>query len=762
MGELRAALAALAFKPKQVTSIFSLLIGILLIGNIEFVDNGDRELSYESASIKKPQVLEAAARHLGVEADDLAQALTNKTKFIRRELASIFLLADGSAVQRDSFVRDLYAILFAFIVEASNRKLAPSDDSSLPPLQIHLFDQGGFQSRSAIGSINASGHAPLMAAYGQNRFQEFCINFSNEIMQSRLLRQTFDDSVGFNSQATQDRVFLPRIVTMDNAACIELLRGGLIGSRADSRPNGIIGALEKACARYTSGKAREDKDEELLDELSLKFGVHGSFVTSPDAGLGPATERTLFGINHYAGSCSYDINGFIEDDLDVLDAAFVSLLRGSSDTFISRLVSGPSIAAEMHPQDDQTVVQAQVLISPLRRPTSIVPSPFSSGSFLSPRSLNNESLLDPSHLHTVTSQLNTSLSDFLANLDLTRSWNVICLRPNDEMQQGSFEKRRVRSQIRQFLLCDIIARKRIDFVADYDVANFMRRFAVREDSDRPATAAVRGWAEDRGWVSDRDFAVGEHRIWIAYDAFKEVEDELRESEERMDGAMNHDTESVATADASQHQANLQAPSAAWSQHIEAGESAENLLAQRLTKNGSGYFAPAEGRGYQGYSETPAAFLKPKAGYAESWTEPELWEKTVNTSASANNRDDRKTKEVPALAMVSKAPQTVEVIPTSGSRRWWVRFVWLMTWMFPNFCLSSIGKMKRADVRLAWREKVTICLLIFCMCGVVIFYVVIFGKLLCPNFDYAWNGSQLSEHATTSSYYVAVAGAVLSQ
>ena len=43
-------------------------------------------------------------------------------------------------------------------------------------------------------------------------------------------------------------------------------------------------------------------------------------------------------------------------------------------------------------------------------------------------------------------------------------------------------------------------------------------------------------------------------------------------------------------------------------------------------------------------------------------------------------------------------------------------------------------MKRKDVQMAWREKVTICFLIFLLCGTVIFYIIFFQRLICPEFD----------------------------
>ena len=77
-----------------------------------------------------------------------------------------------------------------------------------------------------------------------------------------------------------------------------------------------------------------------------KYGIDTSFVASPSQG--GENNRSLFDINHYVGSCLHDILSFIEKDSDVLDSAFVLLLRNSLDAFMAKLVSDPSLAVEKH------------------------------------------------------------------------------------------------------------------------------------------------------------------------------------------------------------------------------------------------------------------------------------------------------------------------------------------------------------------------------------------------------------------------------
>jgi chitin synthase len=68
-------------------------------------------------------------------------------------------------------------------------------------------------------------------------------------------------------------------------------------------------------------------------------------------------------------------------------------------------------------------------------------------------------------------------------------------------------------------------------------------------------------------------------------------------------------------------------------------------------------------------------------------------------------------------------------------------------------------MKRSDIRMTWREKVTICLIIFGLCGTVIFCIIIFGRLICPEFDHAWNANELMGHNTDNDFWVSISGSV---
>jgi chitin synthase len=95
---------------------------------------------------------------------------------------------------------------------------------------------------------------------------------------------------------------------------------------------------------------------------------------------------------------------------------------------------------------------------------------------------------------------------------------------------------------------------------------------------------------------------------------------------------------------------------------------------------------------------------------------------------------------------------------SGARRHWLNFVWFMTWWIPTSFLVMCGKMKRPDIQIAWREKMTLCMCIFLTSGFIIWFLVFFGSLVCPHQN-VFSTSELQAHSDSKNAYVAIRGEV---
>ncbi|BGP13252.1 hypothetical protein JCM10213_004978 [Rhodosporidiobolus nylandii] len=836
--ELRAAFKVLGFKPRHVASIFRLLSAILTLGNIEFAEHPADQYDFQSDPcwVSNRDVLDKAAGLLGIASEDLERALTNRVRWVRKEMTATILRAEGADEQRDGLMAALYGILFAFVVETANHKLCPSDDA-LVELQkqggssILQFSQPGFANRAAA----RPGSGLLVRAL--NAYDDFSANYAAELARFWSAEHEFDGDGGVAARAQEDGVRVADVLPPDGSARIELLRGGRLGGKADRKPGGLLGGLSKTVASLRKGTKADEADDALLGGMRDHFAAHPAFVSTPG---GPGA-RTAFGINHFAGQVTYDAYRFVETDADALDAEFVALLRNSADSFVAKLFSGPSLAAEVHPLDDNTIVAAQVSSMPLRRPSPVVAA---SCAVFAERE-DGESdytapLLDPLAIHPVSTQLNATLAHLFAHIaDRTRVWTVLALRPNDTNQPGQVDLRRLREQVGAFLLPELAARRRdVDFVYDAEYAAFCSRHGIapqQGQSERDAVDAFLGG--DFGLASgangeQREYALGNARVWLSYRAFKAVEDRLRAQEPKehrdaarevaaaqggADGLSPKEKEALEGSEgmmgylpefsATRSTFNVGYGGGGAGAGGAGAESVDDLLYGQgggpSTPQTPGYVPYAASGGaastnafdtYRsgGYGDpsTPG-FAPPHAPYMQhggygggsysgtlgygagggNGAASEIWgaDKATpagfsapppgavrNTGGTVGGKEGVLDRDGRPQEGDGKA---VEEVPTSRGRRVWVGMVWALTWWVPSICLTHLGRMKRPDVRMAWREKLALCMLITFFCGVVIFYIIVFGKLLCPNMDHAWNDKELAYHSTASAYWVAVRGNV---
>ncbi|BEJ14553.1 hypothetical protein CspHIS471_0403200 [Cutaneotrichosporon sp. HIS471] len=745
LGELRAAFASLGLKPKHVKSIFSVLVAILLLSNLTFTDTRQAGSLGMTSFEERTQVVEfdllnQVSIHLGVNPEELAEVLTNRTKWVSHDLASVFLDAEGAEDQRDSLMRDLYAILFAFVLEMANKRLAPDSVS----LQIAQLDLPGWQSRTLTAEVDPRRQhlltaAPLIQANGQNGFYEFSVNFASEVLHSYLLRRTFDDKLSWNADVVADGVKLPAVPPMSNIGCVELLRGGVMGvPQLAANPSGMIGLLAQVGERYKGEDRDEVKADVVTRAFASTFNGHPSYLPKPGYGLGPMpSEGRMFGINHWAGQVSYDATDFLDRNADILDKQLVNLLRGSVDQFITKLVSGPALATEGHPLDADIVVEAQVSVSPLRIPTAVDAHRMAG----TPAQESAHWPIDDSCPQPVTAQMNGTLSTLFDTIDRTRVWGVHCLRPNDSGHANSFDRRRIKAQVRSLLIPDLINRRQVDYVAEIPLEDFCFRHALSHDN---AHEHVEEFARSHGWIPGTDYAIGNNRIWMSWLAWREQDDLIRATESHRGSG-----EETLTDEENAYPPHQQFDSRMGSSvgHFGTNESMDNLIAPQGGQGTHGY------RNYDSYGTSPDPGAEDYMAGNE-FTYDHLPEAEKKTGANATSRD-----AMGGFVTKEKKHHTTEVIATSRSRRWWIYITWMFTWWIPSFLLKSVGRMKRPDVRMAWREKVTICMMIFLVCGTIIFYIIGFGRILCPDMDKAWNRVELATHQGENDYYAAIAGNV---
>jgi chitin synthase len=106
-------------------------------------------------------------------------------------------------------------------------------------------------------------------------------------------------------------------------------------------------------------------------------------------------------------------------------------------------------------------------------------------------------------------------------------------------------------------------------------------------------------------------------------------------------------------------------------------------------------------------------------------------------------------------------EVAEEVRDSSARRKWVAAVWMITFCIPTPCLTYLGRMKRMDIRQAWREKLAINMLIWFCCLCSIFVIAILGNIICPT-EYVFSSSELRSHSFNndpSRTYTSIRGEV---
>lgn len=104
-------------------------------------------------------------------------------------------------------------------------------------------------------------------------------------------------------------------------------------------------------------------------------------------------------------------------------------------------------------------------------------------------------------------------------------------------------------------------------------------------------------------------------------------------------------------------------------------------------------------------------------------------------------------------------EQIEEVMITNIRIWWTRFVYLSTWWIPSSALKYIGRMPREDVQMAWREKVTLCILIFFFSAGVIFCIVGLGIIICPEAKDLYTAQDVLNHQSMNDYWISIRGKV---
>ncbi|XP_015589785.1 myosin heavy chain 95F isoform X2 [Cephus cinctus] len=296
------ALTRLGLTDAERMEIYTMVAAVLHLGNITFEDNPEDTKGGSRISANSEKAVTMSAKLLGVDPEELRQALVSKVMQtsrggIKGTVIMVPLKVYEANNARDALAKAIYSKLFDHIVGRINKSI-PFKASSY---YIGVLDIAGFE------------------YFKVNSFEQFCINYCNEKLQ-----QFFNERILKYEQDLYARESLnvPKISYVDNQDCIDLI---------ESKTIGIYSLLDEESKLPTHSFAH------FTSEVHRAWNGHFRITLPRTSRL--KAHRELrddegFVIRHYAGGVCYQTNQFIEKNNDALHASLEALIQESSTTFL--------------------------------------------------------------------------------------------------------------------------------------------------------------------------------------------------------------------------------------------------------------------------------------------------------------------------------------------------------------------------------------------------------------------------------------------
>jgi chitin synthase len=726
----KTALRKLEFPRSEIAEICQVLASILHIGQLEFETTSDTMAQADDSggysheggqtitAVKNKDVLSIVAAFLGVSGQDLQTTLGYKTKILQRERVTVMLDPKGAKSNADELARTLYSLLVAYVIESINQRICAVEDTVANTISIVDFP-GFSQQRSTDSTLD-----------------QLLNNAATEAIYNFTLQSFFEDKA---EMLENEEVSVAATSYFDNSDAVKgLLKHG----------NGLLSILDDQTKRNRT-------DMQLLESLRKRFegknpaiAVGSATAKLPGSNFATHNAAASFAIRHYAGEVDYLVGGLVEENGEVISGDLMNLVASTKSDFVGQLFGQEALKTVVHPQEKTTIMQAQVSSKPLRQPSVMRrkgdrPARFG-GRDTKTMTESVDDVSDVGDSGEAKSRRGRNVdqgaaAQFLSSLDnVTKSltaqntnpYFVFCLKPNDRRIANQFDSKCVRTQIQTFGIAEISQRLRN---ADFSLFLPFGEFLGLADADTVLIGSEREKAEmvvdERRWPGN-EARIGSTGIFLSERCWAEVAKlgERGFAQARYPAPSDDGGDGMLTPDV----------------HGGYGQSKERLLG-----------SPS------GLTPSPGAYIygaDKKSGYFGG---PE--DSRSEAGASALGQGDMfrnlDTREQMAEKGNEKTMVEVEEIKTSSSRKRWVTIVYMMTWLIPDFVIRLIGRMPRKDVRMAWREKLAINMMIWWACLFAAFLTVVFPKLICPT-QHVYSAAELSAYdGKTKNAYIAIRGQV---
>ncbi|KAK2710802.1 hypothetical protein QYM36_012099, partial [Artemia franciscana] len=274
---VNAAMKVMDLEEAEIGAIFRIIATILHLGNVNFGDNNGR------ATLDSKNEVNTMAKLLDCSFDSIENALLNKTIDARGDVVTSPLTRDEALYARDALAKAIYGRLFDWLVRKLNESLTKAENQKT--LVVGILDIYGFE------------------IFEKNSFEQFCINYCNEKLQQLFIELTLKSE---QEEYLREGIQWEPIKYFDNKIIVDLV---------EEKHKGIIAIMDEECLR-----PGESSDRTFLAKMNKNLTFHPHFISHEKCdNKGRKTiDRDEFRVLHYAGEVTYNVNGFLDKNNDLL------------------------------------------------------------------------------------------------------------------------------------------------------------------------------------------------------------------------------------------------------------------------------------------------------------------------------------------------------------------------------------------------------------------------------------------------------------
>jgi len=385
--ELQHALNICDFSADEKQMLFSVVAFVLHVGNIQFVDiNGN-------IAVAALDTLKLIDSLIGCGYENLLKALTYRSITAEGNKVSSPLTYEQAIYARDALAKGVYDRLFVWLVKHINKSLTRKTTSST----------------CVLGILDIYGFEILQT----NSFEQFCINFCNEKLQQLFIMLTLK---------SEQEEYLSEGIEWET---VEYFDNKIICDLVESKPTGIIAMMDDECTR--PGTAT---DISFLASLSRQLANHRHFMsqtTATNTSERKAIQRHEFCLIHYAGPVTYNVNGFLDKNSDLLYRDLKQVMMTASNRVVAQMFEPSELESKRRPE-------------------------------------------------TAGTQFKNSVSQLMLILSSKQPSYVRCIKPNEDKKPGLFVSQTVRHQVTYLGLMENLRVRRAGFAYRRLYEQFLARY----------------------------------------------------------------------------------------------------------------------------------------------------------------------------------------------------------------------------------------------------------------------------------------------